>query len=54
MCAEVMVGGATSQFLFLIFSQVCDSSGLSGHGLNPHITKMTMRVTRMNDSIRTL
>ena len=30
MCAEGMVGGATSQFIFL-----CDSSGKSGHGLNP-------------------
>ena len=50
-------GGRSNKSIFILgffFSQVCDSSGLSGHGLNPHITKMTMRITRMNDSIRTL
>ena len=55
MCAEGMVGGATSQFSIVdFFAQVCDSSGSNGHGQNPHITKMTMRITRMNDSISTL
>ena len=37
-----------------LFPQVCYSSGLSGHGLNPHMAKMTVRATRVNDSIRML
>ena len=55
MCAEGMVGGAICQFSFWgFFPQVCDSFWSIGHGLNPRVTKMTMRTTRMNDSIRTL
>ena len=54
MCAEGMVGGATSEFLFLDFFLGCDSSGVSGHRLNPQITIMTVSTTCMKDSIRTL
>ena len=56
MCAEGMVCGAISQFSFLgeYFLQVCDSSQSSGHGQNPHMTKMIMSTTRLNDAIHTL
>ena len=54
MCAEGIVCGATSQFSLCFFPQACDSSGLSGHGLNPHMTKLTMSTTRWNDAIHTL
>ena len=42
-------------FIFMSFSvQECHSSGLSGHGLNAHVTRKTMRTTRLNDAFHTL
>ena len=40
--------------LFWRFPQVCDSSWSSGHRLYPHITKMIVSTTHLNDAIRTL
>ena len=48
-CAEQQL---ISQLGF--FPPVCDSSGLRGHRLNPHITTMTASSTRLNDTIGTL
>ena len=50
------MGGAEPQFLhfcFFFFGE-CDSSGVSGHRLNPQITTMTASTTRLNDTIHRL